>query len=171
MCPLFWKRAGPGPVLEKRSAAARPVATQVTVRTSAPALSATLLEFTYSHRPPIARPPPGGTPPQPWEDILPPSANLCGPLCPPCLTRQNCSPRGRCNEHSLCQSQGSASPIAGIPAEDTGQGPLSQEPATAPQDSSKLAEMEVCILTKVRKGVLGKQNYREKNDNIACFLW
>ena len=135
MCPLFWKRAGPGPVLEKRSAAARPVATQVTVRTSAPALSATLLEFTYSHRPPIARPPPGGTPPQPWEDILPPSANLCGPLCPPCLTRRNCSPRGKCNEHSLCQSQGSASPIAGIPAEDTGQGPLSQEPATAPQDS------------------------------------
>ena len=56
-------------------------------------------------------------------------------------------------------------------SEDTGQGPLSQEPATAPQDSvSKLAEMEVCILTKVRKGVLGKQNYREKNDNIACFL-
>ena len=52
-------------------------------------------------------------------------------------------------------------------SEDTGQGPLSQEPATAPHDSvSKLAEMEVCILTKVRK-----QNYCEKNDNIACFLW
>ena len=89
-----------------------------------------VVRISYSHMSPIARPPPGVTPPQPWEDILPPSANLCGPLCPPYLTRRNCSPRGKCNEHSLYQSQGFANPIAGIPVEDTGQGPLSQEPAT-----------------------------------------